>query len=604
MITSKLAINWKRNSLILGSVGAFLAFSTYLAINYLLPGAHDHSGHLHNGNLHGGHLHGAPGPFFENLFKVYTPRRHCMFQEPGVIWLHFVSDLLIAASYFSIPVAIIVFVKKREDFAFTWIFWLFASFILLCGTTHLIAMWDLWEPMYKIEGLVKLATGIVSIFTAITLWPLIPKALAMPSPAMLEAKVEERTEALAKANLEREKALEAEKILRSEAERINKLKDEFLATLSHELRTPLNAILGWSQILKGKVPDEDHKLGLEIIERNARSQTRLVEDLLDVSRIITGKLKIDVQKVDLTEVIDSAAATVQPAADAKDIRLQKIIDPDAGLVSGDPARLQQIIWNLLNNAVKFTPKGGRVQIFLERKNSQVEIIISDSGIGVTPEFLPYLFERFTQSDSSTTRIYGGLGLGLAIVRHLVELHGGSVKATSSGVDEGSVFTVTLPVQAGSVSHQEERSLPAETFSEEKEDELIRLDNVIVLAIDDEPDALSLIETILSMVGAHVFTALSAADAFQILKNNKPDIILCDLGMPVEDGYTFLRKVRKFSIAEGGEVPAIAITAFARSEDRTKSMRAGFQLHISKPFEASELLVAVSALTSKKKIPSR
>jgi signal transduction histidine kinase/CheY-like chemotaxis protein len=564
-------------------------------------------------DIHAHHVHDSAGSFFDNLFKVYTPRRVCMNYEAPVIWLHFVSDLIISLAYYSIPIALIYFVHRRKDIAFHWIFWMFALFILGCGTTHVFGLIDLWTPAYKVDGIVKAATAGISIVTAIVLWPLIPKALTLPSPARLEHTIQLRTAELGDMNLalraenearrraekEREQLLHSERIAREEAERANQLKDDFLATLSHELRTPLNAILGWSQILQSSPREEgDLKEGLAVIERSTRAQTRLIEDLLDVSRIKSGQMRLDLQSVNLADVIERAIETILPVATTKGVKIRSILDPRAAPVTGDAARLQQVVWNLLSNAVKFTPQGGKVEVLLERVNSHLEIIVSDTGVGITADFLDQLFERFRQADSSTTRTHGGLGLGLAIVKHLVEMHGGTVRAKSPGEDQGATFIVNLPVRAAKIEESRtERIHPA--MSDVSPDvPLIRLDGLKVLAIDDDCDSLQLIRRLLESAGASVVQAASAREGLESLRRERPDVILCDIGMPGEDGYGFLRKVRQLSAAEGGATPAVAVTAFARSEDRTQAMRAGFQNHLAKPFEPVELLATVGNLTGR------
>lgn len=548
----------------------------------------------------------------------FIPHGHCYLWKPGLVWLHLASDAFIALAYYSIPLTLFYFVQKRDDLPFNWIFLLFASFIVACGTTHLMEVWTLWHPTYWLSGFLKAGTASVSLFTALQLVPLVPKALELPSPAQLaqanqalqaeiterrriegelrqyqnqlEERVAERTAELMRANeqlqqeiaerqrteeslrqseakfrqlaeninevfwlvspdgkqvfyispayeqiwgrscdslyqhpeswissiyspdraqvkvalnrrfngdeclsqeyrivqpngtlrwigareypvrnengeiyrivgigeditdrkqaeAEREQLLQREQAARSEAEAANRTKDEFLSVLSHELRTPLNAILGWAQLLRSKrqIDATTRERALETIERNARGQANLIEDLLDISRIIAGKLRLDVRPTNLVAVIEAAIDTVRPVADAKAIRIQAVLDPAAGLVSGDADRLQQVVWNLLSNAVKFTPKGGRVQVRLERVNSHVEIIVSDTGQGIPIDLLPAVFDRFKQGNSSTTRLHGGLGLGLAIVRHLVELHGGSVHAESAGEGQGATFIVNLPL---------------------------------------------------------------------------------------------------------------------------------------------------------------
>jgi CheY-like chemotaxis protein/two-component sensor histidine kinase len=398
--------------------------------------------------------------------------------------------------------------------------------------------------------------------------------------------------------------LDSERAARSEAERMSELKDGFLATLSHELRTPLNAIVGWAHVLRnGAKSPEDLVKGLQTIERNARAQTQLIEDLLDMSRITSGKLRLDMQPTQPATFIEAALETVRTAADAKGIRLEKFLDPSAGPIYGDPARLQQVIWNLLSNAIKFTPKGGKVQIVLERVNSHVEISVADTGCGIKPEFVPYLFERFRQADSATTRQYGGLGLGLSIVKSLVELHGGSVHARSPGEGQGTTVSVNLPLTAVHPVEERERAhpatlqgLPAFTASE--------LAGLRVLVVDDHGDARDLIQRVLEDCGAEVLTASGAVEALDLLQDHRPDVLVSDIGMPDVDGYELLRRVRALGPANGGRVPAIALTAFARSEDRTRALRAGFLVHVSKPVDPSELVATVASVAGRVEDRSR
>ena len=385
--------------------------------------------------------------------------------------------------------------------------------------------------------------------------------------------------------------------LYTEAQDANRLKDEFLAVLSHELRTPLNAILGYSRLLRGNLlPEDQVGRGLETLERNARWLTQIVDDVLDVSRIISGKIRLDVQPVDLASVVNNAVATVQPAADAKQVRIQTMIDPRTGPVSGDPDRLQQVAWNLLSNAVKFTPKGGRVQVRLERVNSHLEIIVSDTGVGIKDEFLPLVFERFRQADAGPTRRAGGLGLGLAIVRHIVEMHGGSVQAASAGENHGATFTVRLPLMIvqPSARPKVDREHPV---SERRHAlrTLGDLKDVHVLAVDDEPDALRLLQDVLQMAGARVSTATSAAMALEAAREGHPDVILADIGMPETDGYELIRQIRTSSDPGVRNIPAAALTAFARSEDRTRALQSGFEMHLAKPVDPGELVASVATL---------
>jgi PAS domain S-box-containing protein len=399
-----------------------------------------------------------------------------------------------------------------------------------------------------------------------------------------------------RADEERERLLASERAAREEAERVSVMKDEFLATLSHELRTPLNAILGWSQLLAtGTSDEEDLRQGLDAIERNARTQTQLIEDLLDMSRIVSGKVRLDVQWTDLANVIHQAIDAVRPSADAKQIHLRKILDPRAGPVSGDPTRLQQIVWNLLTNAIKFTPKGGAVDILLQRVNSHLEIVVRDSGIGIEPEFLPLVFERFRQADSSSTRSFSGLGLGLSIVKNLAELHGGIVQASSEGSGKGATFTVRLPTAV--VRRTEDREHPTAPKPPLWQGEKMQLSGVRVLVVDDEPDARELIKRVLNQCEAEVLTARDANEGLALLGTERPHVIVSDIGMPDKDGYQFIREVRSLPTSDVSRIPAIALTAFARSDDRTRAMLAGYQVHIAKPIEPQELVATVSSLAA-------
>jgi PAS domain S-box-containing protein len=392
-------------------------------------------------------------------------------------------------------------------------------------------------------------------------------------------------------------AEEREYLLRREQE-ASRLKDEFLATVSHELRTPLNAMLGWSRmLLDGKLDEERTRQALQTIERNARSQAQLIEDLLDVSRIITGNLRLDVRPVMLSPVIEAALDSVRPMAEAKGVRLQTTLDSQGGPVAGDFSRLQQVVWNLLSNAIKFTPKGGRVQVRLERSNSQIEIVVSDTGQGISPEFLPHVFDRFRQADSSSTRKHGGLGLGLAIVRHLVELHGGAVAVSSAGEGQGATFMVRLPLMAAHPELVKEkrvqpRAEAAEVFEFHCQP---RLEAVRVLVVDDESDARQLLKTILERCGAEVKDASSASEGLAIIKEWKPRVLVSDIGMPGEDGYSFIQKVRQWEREAGQFIPALALTAYARSEDRMRALASGYQMHVPKPVQPVELTLVVASL---------
>jgi len=409
-----------------------------------------------------------------------------------------------------------------------------------------------------------------------------------------------------RAEAEREQLLASERVARAEAERANRTKDEFLATLSHELRTPLNAIMGWAAILKSDPDPEELLEGVEVIERNARAQTRIIEDLLDMSRIISGKVRLAVQRIDLSDVVQAAVETVRPTAATKGVRLQTVIDSSSRHVSGDPNRLQQVFWNLLSNAIKFTPRGGRVHVVVEQVNSHFEVAVSDTGEGIRPEFLAYVFDRFRQDDPSTTRHHGGLGLGLAIVKQLVELHGGSVRVKSAGRDQGTTFTVGLPVNAletSSFSHRDEsRDLDGGATVSMHGLPNLHVGGVKVLVVDDEPDARALVARLLEGLGASVRTAASAHEAMDKLQSDIPNVLVSDIGMPGEDGYSLMRRIRSLDAAQGGNVPAIALTAYARAEDRMKAVLAGFQMHLVKPVEGAELVTMVASLAGRTPVP--
>jgi PAS domain S-box-containing protein len=400
-----------------------------------------------------------------------------------------------------------------------------------------------------------------------------------------------------RAEQERERLLDRESAARKEAEVASRTKDEFLSTLSHELRTPLNAIIGWAHLLLSRdLGPTETPQAVEAIRRNAQMQARLIEDMLDVSRIITGKLGLDVQRVDPAAVIAAAVETVKPAADAKEIQLELNLDSEPGYVLGDPVRLQQIVWNLLSNAVKFTPKNGRTQIELQRLPTQVTIVVRDTGPGIDPEFLPYVFDRFRQADSTSTRRYGGLGLGLAIVRHLTELHGGTVEATNSSNGTGAVFTVTLPVpELSSVPDIGSERAQASITSKSSADHSHTLAGIKIMIVDDEPDVRQLLTTVLEGCGATVAAFSSAVEATAVLKECRPGVLVSDIGMPGESGYDLIRKIRALETREGGRIPAIALTAYARAEDRLKALSAGFDLHVAKPVDPLELSGVISTL---------
>jgi signal transduction histidine kinase len=419
--------------------------------------------------------------------------------------------------------------------------------------------------------------------------------------ALLTNKIEELSHEVLerrKAERERDMLLAREREARLEAERASRLKDHFLATLSHELRTPLHAILGWTQVLLNPATPPEHlRSGLEAIHRGGRAQSQIIDDLLDMSRIVSGNMRLDVQPVMLAEVVRAAVETVRPAADAKRIRLQLTLDPLAGPVRGDPNRLQQVVWNLLSNAIKFTPRDGRVQVFLERVSSRVEITVSDTGEGIAAEFLPHVFERFRQADGSITRVHGGLGLGLSIVRELVALHGGTVQAHSDGAGEGATFIVELPVavlhapDGGTLVADDPATDSAGAPAALPRDTLRGLR---ILVVDDEPDARDLMRALLETLSAAVAVAESVDAGLARLQDFGADLLLCDIGLPGRDGYSMIHEVRSRGDALA-RVPALALTASARADDRTRALRAGFDGHLAKPVDTGELVATITSL---------
>ncbi|HKU74620.1 MAG TPA: ATP-binding protein [Pyrinomonadaceae bacterium] len=404
--------------------------------------------------------------------------------------------------------------------------------------------------------------------------------------------------------LERERLLASAQAAQKEAEQANRLKDEFLATASHELRTPLTAVVGWSRLLRtGKLDAENSARALESIERNATLQTKLIDDLLDVSRIITGKLTLDRRPIEIAHVVSDSVNTVRPAADAKNITIETSFDAEAGPVLGDANRLQQVVWNLLSNAVKFTPKYGRIEVALERVDSEVQVSVSDSGEGISSEFLPYVFDRFSQGDGKSTRSHSGLGLGLAIVRQLVELHGGTVKAHSDGPGRGATFKLRLPVL--SINRVPGKSAPRDlTLTRAIVSDGLsiecppRLDGVRVLVVDDDSDTRQMLKAVLSECQADVITAASAAEAIREIEQRKPDVLVSDLGMPEQDGYELIKQVRETESADAVRIPALALTAYAKAEDRVRALAGGYQVHLAKPVEPAEFVLVVANLAGR------
>jgi PAS domain S-box-containing protein len=398
-----------------------------------------------------------------------------------------------------------------------------------------------------------------------------------------------------RAEEERATLLASERAARERAEAASRAKDEFVAMISHEIRSPLNAILGWSQMLRqGSLDKRATANALESIERNARAQAQLVSDLLDISRVITGKLRINARPVDIATSVESALEAIRPAADAKQITIAVEREPYATVVTGDADRLQQVFWNLLSNAVKFTPRNGRVEVKISRSDSQLGIAVSDTGAGVSPEFLPYIFNRFTQADTTSARQHAGLGLGLAIVKHIVELHGGVVTAESEGLGKGTTFRITLPVRA---LQRDGIEPPAQQVAVNALTEEITLSEVRVLVVDDEAETRDLLQIMLTAHGAEVMTSSSAGEALARLDHSRPDILVSDIGMPVLDGYAFIKRVRALDSSQR-DIPAIALTAYARAEDRMRALAAGFQMHVPKPVEASELVMVIASLVKR------
>lgn len=410
-----------------------------------------------------------------------------------------------------------------------------------------------------------------------------------------EVKERERIEEELRASLSREQ------IARAEAETANRMKDEFLATVSHELRTPLNAIIGWSHMLRGgKLDEATIARAIETIDRNAKSQAQLVEDILDVSRVITGKLRLNIAPVDVASVINAAIDSVQLAAESKGIELEVTLDPSARHILGDASRLQQIVWNLLSNAIKFTPSGGHVSVRLSRADRDAQIEVTDSGAGISEDFMPHIFDRFRQADGTTTRRYGGLGLGLSIVRHLVELHGGTVQAYSVGESKGTTFTVTLPLPPSSPQVRRRNAGTGSLWPKALSDEHVAaqpsLSDVRVLLVDDDQDTLQVLSVMLGDSGAKVQTASSAAAALEVLQWYHPDVLVSDLAMPREDGYSLINKIRALEIEGEGRLPAVALTSHVRVEDRTRALSAGFNMFVPKPVEPTELISAIANLS--------
>jgi signal transduction histidine kinase/ActR/RegA family two-component response regulator len=522
----------------------------------------------------------------------YMPHGHCYLWEPGLVAAHGISDILIGLSYLSISICLYLLIRKIKV-PFSTVFIAFGVFIAACGLTHFMEVWNLWYGDYWEAAGIKIVTAGASVATAIWLYPLTPKIVSFAKGAMLSEQRKKDLE-VAYAEMEnrvKDRTKQIENLYQS-AKRANQLKDEFLATVSHELRTPISVILGYSEMISmGEMGPNEYKEAHTAIRRNAETQSRLVNDLLDVSMIISGKMHLNAELVDIKEVVESAIETMSIAAKAKNIRVSVQMTNEETFTYGDNTRLQQIFWNLISNSVKFTPRGGEIHIQVSVSNNRCVIRVSDNGAGINPEFLPFVFDRFRQEESSYSRKYGGMGLGLGIVRHLVELHGGTVKAESDGKDAGSTFTVELPQDTETKLVDDQ----AEKLS--MSDVLKRIKNVRILVVDDENDVRELIATVLKKSNIDVEVAASAPEAIIKASTFKPNLIICDIGMPVVDGYALIKSIREQELHTGTFTPAIALTAYAQVTDRNRALASGFQKHISKPVSGDTLLREISYLVA-------
>jgi signal transduction histidine kinase/CheY-like chemotaxis protein len=486
--------------------------------------------------------------------------------------------------------------KIKESTWYTWrTYYLWTSITYFAGASAagIIAIMIRTYSFYAVVATVPII--LIICFTYQTYLKNIEVSVAQTEAARLHVEELSRyISDLQRSEEAREQLLLRAERARAEAEAANRIKDEFLATLSHELRTPLTSLLGWSSVLREARRDEKVlQQGLDAIDRNARMQAQLIDDLLDVSRIVSGKLHLDVRPLDIGSVARAAISVVQPAADAKEITLDYWAQPGLGAISADSARLQQIIWNLLSNAVKFTPHRGKIDIRVESDGSNAKVTVSDTGQGIAPEFLPRVFDRFRQADSSTTRSFGGLGLGLAIVRHLVELHGGTVSGHSHGVGKGATFSASFPLLT-----DRRGPIAVMQIGEAHASELRSLDGLRVLLVDDEMETREIISTVVERTGAEVKTCTSAREALTQLVVWRPHVILSDIAMPDEDGYSFINRVRSLPHDEGGSTPAAALTAYARDEDRVQALAAGYQMHIAKPIGAGQLVTMIARLAGR------
>jgi len=520
----------------------------------------------------------------------YLPRGECYLWQSPLVLLHAVSDAAIAAAFVSISVTLAYLVRgARSDIPFDWMILAFGGFIIACGATHAMEVWTLWRANYWFSGGIKLFTAAVSVTTAIALPPLVPRIRALVRADSLARDQELR--------LAEERAVRAEiEAARAEAEEANRAKDQFLATISHELRNPLSPILAWARMLRlGQVDPQKTRRAVEVIERNAAMLAQLIDDLLDVSRIVSGKLRLDMRPMELAPILEATVEAVRPSAEARQVELHTSLEASHARILGDPARLQQVAWNLLTNAVKFTARGGRIDVSLvEHPDGRVEFRVSDDGIGIPSRALPHVFDRFWQAEGHASEQRQGLGLGLAIVRHVTELHGGIVAVHSDGEGRGASFTVTLP---RCIIGEPPQMLPGAPGNAPRAPSVPfpRLDGGRILVVDDDPDTSELLKTLLGTCGAEVRVAGSSAQAIEILDRWIPDVLVSDIGLPGEDGYALIRRVRSRLPAGGGNVPAVALTAHAREEDRLLALEAGFQRHVPKPPDPTQLVSVVADL---------
>ena len=521
---------------------------------------------------------------------LFHPHGYCYLWEPGLVGVHVVSDSLIGLSYLAISMTLAYLVARaRRGIPFGWMFLAFGAFIIACGGTHVMEVLTLWKPLFWTSADVKLVTAVASVGTAVALPPLVPRILTLLEAAQLS---ESRRLALERANAELERrvvertseladALVREQDLRERAETANRVKDEFLGLVSHELRTPMNAILGWSSMLaRPGVASDLHVKGIDAIARNARAQAHLIDDLLDTSRVTAGKLRISRDPVRLAGIVEDAIETIKPMAEAKRVSVRAENSARGAYMRGDAHRTQQIIWNVLSNAVKFTPPGGRVDVSVTDTSTHVSVAVKDSGVGIDPAFLPHVFERFSQADSSPTRSHSGLGLGLALVKYLVELHGGEVSAASEGVGHGSTFTVTFPLLT-------EHAATAELTH--GEDDVPNLRDLRVLVVDDDHETLEMLAAGLVSFGARVIPVSSAKMARERVAMDAPDVIVSDLAMPGEDGFDLFAELRRTGVV----VPVIALTAHVRDDAKMRVLGAGFSEFVAKPATPLEVARALS-----------